>query len=132
MQISLSDLTRAFDPFAGVFDLSLEVHSGELLTVVGASGAGKSTLLRLVAGLEDPDRGSVLFGGRDVTRLAPHERNIGLLSQRPALYSHLSIGRNLYIGLEMWQSRHRNQRINSEEMNRRVAEAIELLELSSL
>lgn len=132
MQIALSHLTRAFDPAAGLFDFSLQIPSGELLTVVGPSGAGKSTLLRLIAGLEEADSGSVHFAARDVTRLPPHERNIGLLSQRPALYSHLSIERNLSIGLEMWQSRHRDQRVLPAETNRRVAEAIELLELGSL
>src|SRR5262245_34528931 len=131
MQVTLSQLTRSFPgpTPAGLFDVSLEVASGELLTVVGPSGAGKSTLLRLIAGLEEPERGSIHSGERDATRLPPHERNVGLLAQRPALYSHLSVKRNLSIGLEMWQSRRRDKLLAVEELNRRVVEAIQLLEL---
>ncbi len=132
--VSLSQLTRSFPgpAPAGVFELSLEIHSGELLTAVGPSGAGKSTLLRLIAGLEVADAGSIKVGEREVTQLPPHQRNVGLLAQRPALYVHLSVERNLSIGLEMWQSYHRDKRITPDEMNRRVAEAVERLELGPL
>jgi ABC-type sugar transport system ATPase subunit len=132
MQIALSHLTRAFDSGAGLFDASVEIRSGELLTVVGPSGAGKSTLLRLVAGLEQSDHGSLHFDQRDVTLLPPDQRDIGLLAQRPALYSHLSIERNLSIGLEMWQSRHRDKRVDPAALRRRVSEAIRMLELGEL
>src|SRR5438128_1466116 len=109
MQVALSHLTRSFATAApaGLFDCSLQIASGELLTVVGPSGAGKTTLLRLIAGLEQPDSGAVFIADRDVTRLLPHERNVGLLAQRAAVYPHLSVERNLSIGMEMWQSRHR-------------------------
>jgi ABC-type sugar transport system ATPase subunit len=133
-EIAISQLTRMFPgpALAGIFDLSLLVDAGELLTVVGPSGAGKTTLLRLIAGLEDADAGSIRIAERDVTHLPPPQRNVGLFAQRPALYPHLSVERNLSIGLEMWQSRHRDKRIGGADVNRRVAEAIELLELESL
>jgi sn-glycerol 3-phosphate transport system ATP-binding protein len=129
-QISLQHLTRSYDGKlrAGLFDCNLEVHDGEICTVVGPSGAGKSTMLRLIAGLEAPESGNICIGGRDVTHLRPNERDIGLLSQRPALYPHLNVRRNLSIGLEM----RRSGRVDSKEIQRRVSEAIELLGLTSI
>jgi ABC-type sugar transport system ATPase subunit len=133
-QVSLLHLTRSFDgpARAGVFDCSLHVNDGEICTVVGPSGAGKSTLLRLLAGLEQADSGTIRIGERDVTRLPPDERNISILSQRPALYPHLNVRRNLTIGLEMWQSRHRQERIDSTEIDRRVSNVIDLLGLGAI
>src|SRR5580700_4818387 len=132
-QVSLQQLTRTYDAKvgAGLFDCSLEVRDGEICTVVGPSGAGKSTLLRLVAGLEQPDSGSIHIGERDVTRLPPHERDIGLLGQLPALYPHLNVRRNLSIGLEMRPSRDKGH-VNSGEIQRRVAEALDLLGLGAI
>ncbi len=129
-QVFLHHLTRSFDDKvkAGLFDCTLEVQDGEICTVVGPSGAGKSTLLRLIAGLEQADSGTIQIGGRDVTRLPPHERDIGLLSQRPALYPHLTVRRNLSIGLEM----RRSDKPNQTEIDRRVSEAMNLLGLSSI
>ncbi len=132
--VSLIHLTRTFDAAtrAGIFDFSLEIPDGEICTVVGPSGAGKTTLLRLIAGLDQPDAGGIRLAGRDVTRLPPQERDAGLLAQRPALYPHLSIRRNIAIGLEMWQSRRRQEHVASVELNRRVDEAVQLLDLRSV
>jgi multiple sugar transport system ATP-binding protein len=127
--VSLVHLTRSFRTVApaGVFDFSLEINDGESMAIVGPSGSGKTTILRLIAGLEKADSGSISIAGHDVTHAAPHQRNIGLVSQRPALYPHLNIRRNLSIGLEMSRLP-----VSQEEAARRVEEAIEFLELADV
>src|SRR5438105_469777 len=127
--VSLEFLTRQFvaAPFAGVRDLSLQIPDGEILTVVGPSGSGKTTLLRLIAGLDFPDSGVIRIGDRDVTRLPPAKRDVALVPQRPALYPHLSIWKNLAIGLEL-----RRPRVSPTEIRRRVKESIARLGLESL
>src|SRR5690242_12836538 len=90
---------------SGVRGVSLEIDSGEHFVVAGPSGAGKTTLLRLVAGLETPDAGSVQIGGQDVTCWPPHRRRVALVAQRPALYPHMTVRRNLSVGVEFRQSR---------------------------
>ncbi len=81
------------------FDLA--VGDGELMVLVGPSGSGKSTLLRLLAGLERPDAGRLLIGGRDVTAEPPHRRDIAMVFQDYALYPHLTAGENLAFGLRV-------------------------------
>src|SRR5437879_4689289 len=125
---------------AGVRDVSLRVADGERLVLVGPSGAGKSTLLRLVAGLETPDAGRVLFDDTDVTRWPPHRRGVALVAQKPALYPHLNVGRNLAIGVELRQAAGRWRRrllgrpdpVPAAELAARVAEAARVLGLTNL
>ncbi len=128
-EVSIVDLTRSFATSspAGIFDLSLQIHDGETLAVVGPSGSGKTTLLRLIAGLETPDCGAIQINGRDITRLPPHEREIGILPQRPPLYPHVTVRRNLSIGLEMGR-----KRWPKSEIDRRVDEAVEFLNLGTV
>jgi multiple sugar transport system ATP-binding protein len=127
--VSLAHLTRSFaaTPPAGLFDVSLQIADGEIMAVVGPSGAGKTTLLRLIAGLESPDSGVISIAGKDVTSLPPRGRDIGLLPQHSALYPHLSIRRNLSIGLEMSRVR-----VSALETERRIEHAIKLLELGDI
>lgn len=82
-----------------VAETSLTVGGGEFFTILGPSGSGKSTLLRLIAGLEQPTRGSIWIDGRDVTGLSPRDRNIAMVFQEPALYPYLSVRDNLSFGL---------------------------------
>lgn len=126
LEIALDRLTRQFQTTAGVFDVTLRVPAGSVLALVGPSGAGKSTLLRLIAGLETVDSGVVHLGTRDVTHLPPHLRDVGLLAQRPALYPHLDVRRNLSIGLEMSRSA---SGMSTAEIDRRVSDAIDWLDL---
>jgi ABC-type Fe3+/spermidine/putrescine transport system ATPase subunit len=79
--------------------LSLEIAGGEVLALLGPSGSGKTTVLRTVAGFETPDRGRVVLGGEDVTRLPPERRNFGMVFQHYALFPHLSVGGNVAFGL---------------------------------
>jgi len=81
--------------------LDLDVHAGELVVLVGPSGCGKSTTLRIVAGLEDPTSGSVFIDDRDVTTLAPAQRNIAMVFQSYALYPHMTVFENLAFALRI-------------------------------
>jgi ABC-type sugar transport system ATPase subunit len=105
--------------------VSLRVDDGELLALVGPSGSGKTTLLRLIAGLETPTQGSVGIGGRIVTDLPPHRRDVAMVFQRPALYPHLSVHDNLAFGLTL-------RGIDAAERRRRVGEVAAWLGLETL
>src|SRR5436305_3171185 len=99
-EITLDHVGKAFSGTTAVDDVSLEIADGEFLVLVGPSGCGKSTLLRLIAGLEEPTSGSIAIGGRDVTELAPRERDIAMVFQSYALYPHMTVRQNLGYGLK--------------------------------
>jgi multiple sugar transport system ATP-binding protein len=100
-QIELRQLAKVFPGgIAALQPVDLTINQGELLVVLGPSGSGKSTLLRLIAGLDVPSAGSVWFGGHDLTRVAPHRRDVAMVFQHPALYPHLSVFDNLAFGLK--------------------------------
>jgi sulfate transport system ATP-binding protein len=86
---------------AAVADVSFDARPGAITTLLGPSGSGKSTLLRLIAGLEEPDGGRVLIGGRDVTRVSPRFRGVGFVFQSYALFRHLSVFENIAFGLRI-------------------------------
>src|SRR5437016_646504 len=101
MSLALSGLAKRFDRVAAVDDVALEVRHGEFVTLLGPSGCGKTTLLRLVAGILDPDAGTVALNGVDITRRPMHARNIGLVFQNYALFPHLGVFQNVAFGLQM-------------------------------
>ncbi len=98
--LSLRQIERRFVGGGGVRDITLDVRRGELVALIGPSGAGKSTLLRLIAGLDAPTRGTILWDGRDITRAAPADRRVGVTFDDGALYEHLTVRGNLLAGLE--------------------------------
>ena len=110
---------------AAVCDVSLEVQTGELFTLLGPSGCGKTTTLRLIAGLESPTAGRIIFDGQDFTALPPFRRNLGMVFQSYALYPHMSIFENVAYGL-------RARRAAEADIRRRVGEALELVGLGPL
>jgi len=123
-------INRATRQFAGmshpaVDGVDITVGDGEFLVLVGPSGCGKSTLLRMVAGLEKVDAGNISIGDRDVTDLAPKDRNIAMVFQSYALYPHMTVAENIGFNLKI-------NNVDKEEIKRRVEETARMLDLSDL
>ncbi|MCY7284540.1 MAG: ABC transporter ATP-binding protein, partial [Cyanobacteria bacterium CAN_BIN43] len=99
--LELQNIRKSYTPnVVPVKDISLTAAEGEFLTLLGPSGCGKSTILRLIAGLEPPTSGKVLMNGRNVSHLAPGDRNIAMVFQSYALYPHMSVFENIASGLK--------------------------------
>ena len=97
--IEIRGLTRQFPRGGrGLEGVDLEVAAGELVVLVGPSGSGKTTLLRLVAGLDQPTAGTICLDGKDLSGVPPHRRNVAMVFQNYALYSHLSVAENIAFG----------------------------------
>src|SRR3954462_1690922 len=94
-EVQLAAIEKRFDGVRVLESLDLAVADGEFVVLLGPSGCGKTTALRIVAGLETPTAGRVWIGGRDVTRLAPRERDVAMVFQSYALYPHMSIADNI-------------------------------------
>ncbi len=101
-ELVLNNITKVFqERTIGVSDLNLRVEDGEFLVLVGPSGCGKSTILRLIAGLETPDNGTIMLDDREITHVAPKDRDMAMVFQNYALYPHMSVFDNLAFGLKM-------------------------------
>ena len=110
------------NPKPAVDKLNLTVNDGEFLVLVGPSGCGKSTSLRMLAGLEEIDSGSIRIGDRDVTHVAPKDRDIAMVFQSYALYPHMTVAENMGFALKI-------AGVDKDERDRRVREAAKLLDL---
>lgn len=99
--LEVNDLTVRFGGQTALDRVNLTVSDGEILAVLGPSGSGKTTLLRVIAGLQDPDSGSLAWDGEPLDRVAPHERGFGLMFQDYALFPHRSVSGNVAFGLRM-------------------------------
>lgn len=125
-KLELRHLNKTYSPkIVPVKDLSLSVEDGEFLTFVGPSGCGKSTTLRMIAGLEQPTKGEVRIGDRNVNNKAPGDRNIAMVFQSYALYPHMTVHDNIASGLKL-------QKVPSNEIRQRVAETGDILGLEEL
>ena len=94
-KLELTSVSKRYGSVVAVEDVDLVVEDGELFCLFGPPGCGKSTILRLLLGLETPDRGEIRIGGRDVTRLAPADRDLAMVFQNLALFPHMSVRENL-------------------------------------
>ena len=125
--VQLKEATRQFSgmnhPAVNAVDLTVE--NGEFLVLVGPSGCGKSTMLRMIAGLESIDSGSICIGDRDVTDLAPKDRNIAMVFQSYALYPHMTVAENIGFNLKI-------NNVDKAEIKQRVEETARMLDLSDL
>ena len=121
--LEVSGISKSFGGAAAVSGVSMSAARGEIVCLLGPSGCGKTTLLRLIAGLEEPDAGSVTFDGRVLDGLPPRERGFGLMFQDLALFPHMDVFGNVSFGLRM-------QRRSKEEVRRRVGGLLELVDLA--
>ncbi|MDP1789269.1 MAG: ATP-binding cassette domain-containing protein, partial [Methylibium sp.] len=101
MSIEVRNLNKRFGQTVVCDDVSIDIPSGELVALLGPSGSGKTTLLRIIAGLEVPDSGSVLFHGEDATGTDVRERQVGFVFQHYALFAHMTIFENVAFGLRV-------------------------------
>jgi sulfate transport system ATP-binding protein len=122
MAIDVRDVSKSFGSTPVLSNVSVTVQSGALTALLGPSGGGKSTLLRVIAGLEQPDSGTVLISGVDATRLSPQRRNVGFVFQHYAAFKHMTVFRNVAFGLEI-------RRRPRADVQRRVQELLELVHL---
>ncbi|HSG03252.1 MAG TPA: ABC transporter ATP-binding protein [Marinobacterium sp.] len=99
--VSLKGIGKRWNGQLGVEGVDLEIPEGSFVALLGPSGCGKSTTLRLLAGLEEPDEGSIIIDGRDVTHSAPSERNLSMVFQSYALFPHLSVAENVVFGMKV-------------------------------
>ncbi|MBX6377444.1 MAG: sulfate ABC transporter ATP-binding protein [Clostridia bacterium] len=129
MDIEVRGVTKRFGSFTALDAVNIRVPSGELVALLGPSGSGKTTLLRIIAGLEKPDAGSILFDGRDVTDGGLRERQVGFVFQHYALFRHMTVFDNVAFGLRV---RPRRARPRPEEIRARVQALLELVQLHGL
>src|SRR6476619_7021542 len=118
ISIRVQQLTKRFGTVTALHHLDLVIEPGELFFLLGPSGCGKTTLLRSLAGFYIPDEGRIFFGNEEVTRLAPHKRNTGMMFQSYALWPHMTVAENVAFGLE-------ERKVPKDEIRRRVQEALE-------
>ncbi|HYU94369.1 MAG TPA: ATP-binding cassette domain-containing protein, partial [Actinomycetota bacterium] len=122
VDIRLDRVTKAFGDTIAVDDLSLDIEEGEFFSMLGPSGCGKTTTLRMIGGFDDPTRGTIYLGGRDVTDLPPYRRDVNTVFQSYALFPHFNVFENVAFGL-------RRRKVDRSEIERRVKESLELVDL---
>jgi len=121
------ELHQIFQAFAGhpvLCGLDLRIDSGEYVVLLGSSGCGKTTTLRIIAGLQSPDQGEVLLGGKSANGIAPRDRDVAMVFQHDGLYPHLTIAQSLRFALK--------GRVNANEMRSRLDEAVGLTQIGAI
>ncbi len=121
--LELKQITAGYDKNMILRDFSLQVERGQFVSLLGSSGCGKTTTLRLIAGFSQPQSGSVIFDGRDITNVPLHKRNFGFVFQSYALFPHMTVFDNVAFGLKM-------RKTGKKEIQSRVAEMLELVDLT--
>ena len=129
MSIEVRNLIKRFGPFTALNDVSLSFPAGQLVALLGPSGCGKTTLLRVIAGLEIPDSGAVLFHGEDASQRDARQRQVGFVFQHYALFRHMTVFENVAFGLRV---KRRAERPAQEQIRRKVLDLLQLVQLDWL
>ncbi len=129
MSIDIREVTKRFGSFTALKEVSLRVESGGLVALLGPSGSGKTTLLRVIAGLEAPERGAILFDGQDATRDSVRDRRVGFVFQHYALFRHMNVFENVAFGLRVRPRRHR---LSEKDLRKKVLDLLALVQIESL
>ena len=123
VSLELKEIKKSFTEGEAVLDnISLEISKGEFITLLGSSGCGKTTTLRIIAGLEQPDAGSVWLDGREVTGLEPNQRDVNTVFQKYALFPHMNVAENIGYGLKL-------KKVPKSEIRKKVSQMLELVQL---
>ena len=123
VSLELKEIKKSFTEGEAVLDnISLEISKGEFITLLGPSGCGKTTTLRIIAGLEQPDAGSVWLDGREVTGLEPNQRDVNTVFQNYALFPHMNVAENIGYGLKL-------KKVPKNEIRKKVSQMLELVQL---
>src|ERR1700738_3910086 len=121
--VQIRNVTKRFDEFAAGGVLNLDIAQGECVALLGPSGCGKTTTMNMIAGLEDPSHGSISFNGSDLSGMRLQDRNIGFVFQNYAIFTHLTVYKNLSYGLEV-------RRLPKSEIDQKVRAMAERMGLS--
>jgi putative spermidine/putrescine transport system ATP-binding protein len=122
VDVRLAGVRKAYGDVVAVDGVDVEIRRGEFFTMLGPSGSGKTTCLRMIAGFVRPDEGRIELGGRDVTGLPPHERDVNTVFQDYALFPHMSVGQNVEYGLKV-------KKVSAPDRRERVVQALEMVRL---
>lgn len=129
MSIEVQNINKRFGQFQALKDINLHIQSGELVALLGPSGCGKTSLLRIIAGLETPDTGNIVFHGEDVSTHDVRDRNVGFVFQHYALFRHMTVFDNIAFGLRM---KPRRERPSETVIAEKVHELLNLVQLDWL
>lgn len=129
MSIEVRNVSKRFNQFQALDRIDLDIRSGELVALLGPSGCGKTTLLRIIAGLETPDQGSIVFHGEDVSGHDVRDRNVGFVFQHYALFRHMSVFDNVAFGLRM---KAKHERPSEAKIAEKVHELLSMVQLDWL
>ena len=123
--IQIKGLSKQFDDFLAVANVTLDIYKGELFTILGGSGCGKSTLLRMLAGFETPSEGQIIIDGVDMASIPAYDRPINMMFQSYAVFPHMTVEQNIGYGLK-------KDKLGKAEIATRVKDMLELVQLSEL
>ncbi|WP_440864815.1 sulfate/molybdate ABC transporter ATP-binding protein [Symbiopectobacterium purcellii] len=129
MSIAIRNINKQFGQFRALNEINLAINSGELVALLGPSGCGKTTLLRIIAGLEKPDSGQIVFHGEDVSVHDVRDRNVGFVFQHYALFRHMTVFDNVAFGLRM---KPRSIRPSKRDIEVKVHELLNMVQLDWL
>ncbi len=125
MSIKIQNISKKFNGHFALANVSFDVHEGELISLLGPSGSGKTTLLRIIAGLETPTEGEILYFNELATSIPIQERNIGFVFQHYALFKHMTVEGNVEFPLKI-------RNLNKKDRKKRVTELLQLVQLENL